>query len=393
MPLLRLPTDTEVELTRPTKATLVNGRLNVKNLTFPTVGVMGHWGNPTVTDHATPLLYPALFKDGDMFVDPDWRIFAQLHNESAERQNDWLLRKVDTHHELLGVVCPVIEGHKSVVAQALKSIRAQREKVGQDDDGARKAEVAIGKWVRKSPLEHLDTLAEEGSTLLDLAMRYQAWPVAEALWQRGVRSNPQALEVGEPLAQLVVASSLLRTSSSSNFLGTWSRDNPQERSDASVEFLQTWQQRWRDQRVPLPSNPTNTYRHEVAVSRGFQPDAVVKDTPVSLWAAYMVEMVGATAPKMETSPEHTRALFQQWVRFWSEEGVNLKQVAIPAWLERRACTTRVDLKQVDIEWESFSDRWSIRGTDWRDAALALNRQILLDASLEPGLSNATKPRM
>ena len=383
MALLRLPDDTPICLIAPTSASWSHGKLTVLDQGFPAVAVQGTWGDPRPSDHSSPLLYPVLLQADGLYVDPAWRIFALAHSlQDRDKLGElsFFLRRLDQKETALDISCPSLSGHQSVFTHVLKACSDTRERAGWTDEDLQKGQTLLTNWVQKTPLLTLQRLEEKSGTLLDLAMRYQLWSLAEALWQKGIRWSEAALEAGEPLASLVEGTTGLRSTISS-FLGYWARWDESERVQASKDWLQTWQQRWVEEGGQLPSVAKNSSRAERLVKNGMPNGATMRDTPVSLWAATMVEVAGPKAQDMGRAPAHVKELFYQWVTFWAFQGVELESLEIPRPSGLASATL------------SFGDYWSDKGTDWRDAALALARQVRLDATLQSGTDSLRKPRI
>ncbi len=383
MTLLRLPEKTPVCLTTPTSATWSKGTLTVADEGFPAVSVQGTWGAPHASEHSSPLLYPVLLQPDGLYVDTAWRIFAQAHSlqdRDKPAELSFFLRQLSEKKTTLDVSCPCLSGHQSVFTHVLKACSEKRERSGWTDEELENGQTLLVKWIGKTPLKTLQRLEEKSGTLLDLAMRYQLWPLSEALWNKGVRWSQTTLESGEPLASLVEGSTGLRSTISS-FLGYWARWEENDRVQASKDWLTTWQQRWVEEGGQLPTVATNSLRAERLVKNGMPNGATMRDTPLSLWAATMVEMSGPKAQEMGRAPAHVKALFHQWVTFWTLQGGDLETLEIPRPAGLQSATL------------SFRDYWADKGTDWRDTALALARQVRFQSSMHEGTEGARKPRI
>ena len=377
--LKQLPPDTPLLLEAPARARWKNGKIEVENALFPQVSVEGTWNKVNSPSYR----YPVLVTDEGLFVNPIWRIFAQafaeghlpMSSEKGERPLGFFLAAISNKRTTFSTHCPCLDGHKSVASLTMQACSFALRDYGQEE--FERTQEKLADWVRKTSLMELEAMEEPQATLLDVAMQYQLWEVAEALWNKGIRWSAHGLKTGQPLADLVVGSNALRSTISS-FLGYWANDTIEQRTLACQEWLQEWQARWASQGHPLPEDAAISWRVEKWKKNGYSISEEKKDTPLSLWASELTVVNGSKVVSYDQTSEHMKAVFHQWVRFWTEQGADLEKLTL--------------FKAVQNEPPiPFQDYWS--STNWAELAISMSREIRLENVLSAGAIGGSKFRL
>ena len=376
--LKQLPADTPLLLAAPAQARWKNGKMEVEKALFPQVSVEGNWNQL----HSQSYRYPVLVTDEGLFVNPRWHIFAQALSEGhfpissakGERPLQFFLAAVANKKTTFSTHCPCLDGHQSVASLTMEACSLAVQGHGQEE--VERAQEKLGDWVKKTSLEELESLEEPQHTLLDVAMKHQLWEVAEALWKKGIRWSAHGLRTGQPLADVVVGSNALRSTISS-FLGYWANDTIEQRALTCQEWLQEWQARWSSQGHPLPEEPAISWRVEKWKRNGHSVSEEKRDTPLSLWASELTVVNGSKVASYDQTPEHMKAVFDQWVRFWTEQGADLENLKV--------------FKAMEEQPIPFRNYWS--NTNWAELAISKSREIRLESVLSAGAGAGGKLRM
>ena len=386
MPVALLPSTTPLVASGRFEARFENGRLYLQDGEYPFVWVEGQHV-PGTTRHQAETPFPVVISPEGLYSDPQWAVFEGLLNPIAQSrpnrelapaiqagqmdpqflflfQSDSFKRReklsdierpIKNDPSLLGTRCAALVGHETLAGHVMALSHFEFP-------DSPPLQVHILKWVNASSPEVLTQIMDRGHSLLDLAMRYHHWDVAEALWKKGVRWSESSKAKGLPLAALVGGSVQLRETT--NFLNQDWRLGEAERAERYEGWLERWLNRWNQAETPLPEGNPCRNQAEKFVKNGMADGAVVAHSPPAFWALHMVPTAGIQSIPLEKAKPAEVRLFERWVRFWTGQGVNLNHIAI---------------QRLDPEPVAFMDFFKTpEAQSWARRALTLNLQERLE---------------
>jgi hypothetical protein len=328
MSLVELPASVTLHSEKPVALSISKGQAVVKGpLQFPEFYLKTNDLPETLLLAAadTPCgRWPAVISNGVLSTDPAWGVFGWFFEYPDDGPGLKVVESIASGKVDWKLSCPVNIGHESVIGLLMASYG----KHSCADPGC--TDYNPTHVMRQHPIEKILSRAargdlvefeDRGSTLLDLAITYQLWPLADWLWNKGVRWSENALATGQPLEGLIIATRALQGSLATGFLDDF---KVPEAGGKRIEWVSKWLKRWEETGAPASHVPSLTWRSRRAEKHGWQGGIGVRDTPASMWACMFIDVAGPRVLEFSRAQEHAKGLIACWAQFWARQGVDME---------------------------------------------------------------------